>query len=479
MTLRARIAAVAGLAVAIVVLVAAVAVYVAVRSELRGEVDHALTQRAQAFTAPPPSSFGAGRGATRVPDGGAADGATRNGRGAGDGDGPSGFPGQVQPLPFGGASGYVQFLSPDGTLHVPAGQGVSASVPVTAGDRQIARSGSGRTLSDRTVGGTPLRVLTLGTGTRGAVMVARPLSEVNKEMSRVLAILAIVGVVGIALAALLGALVARAALAPIARFTRRTETLAGELDTSQRLPEQGRDELARLAASFNATLDALEQSVRAQRNLVADASHELRTPIASLRANIQVLADVDRLPPADQQALRADIVGELDELTRLVSDVVELARGRDGEGPHVQVRLDELVRAAIERAGRRASVQFAERLEPTLISADAPRVERAISNLLENAAKWSPADAEVQVTLQGAVLCIRDHGPGFGERDLPRVFERFYRADDARGMPGSGLGLAIVRQTAEAHGGWVKAENAPGGGALLQVSFGIHRLFTP
>jgi two-component system sensor histidine kinase MprB len=472
-TLRARIAAVAGLAVAIAVLVAAVAVYIAVRSELRGEVDHALTQRAQAFATPPPSSFGAGRGAGRLPGGRTSDrGALNSQAGGGDGDGPGSFPGQVQPLPFGGASGYVQFLAPEGTLHVPGGQGVSAAVPSTAGDRQIARSGSGRALSDRTVGGTPLRVLTLGTGTRGAVMVARPLNEVDKEMSRVLLILAIVGVVGIAIAALLGALVARAALAPIARFTRRTETLAGELDTSQRLPEQGRDELARLAASFNATLDALERSVQAQRNLVADASHELRTPIASLRANVQVLADADRLPPADQEALRADIVGELDELTRLVGDVVELARGREAEGPHVEVRLDELVRVAIERAHRRAGVRFAQELELTLISADAPRVERAISNLLENAAKWSPPGAEVQVTLGDAVLSIRDHGPGFGAQDLPRVFERFYRADDARSMPGSGLGLAIVRQTAEAHGGWVKAENAPGGGALIQVSFG-------
>jgi two-component system sensor histidine kinase MprB len=397
---------------------------------------------------------------------------TRTGQGAGEGDGPGGFPGQVQPLPFGGASGYVQFLSTDGTLHVPGGQGASTRVSPTANDRQIAHSGSGRTLSDRTVGGTPLRLLTLGIGTRGAVMVARPLTEVNKELSRVLLILAIVGVVGIALAALLGALVARAALAPIARFTRRTETLAGELDTSQRLPEQGRDELARLAASFNATLDALERSVQAQRNLVADASHELRTPIASLRANVQVLADADRLPQADQEGLRADIIGELDELTRLVGDVVELARGRDGEGPRVEVRLDELARVAIERVRRHAAVSFTQELEPTLITADAPRVERAISNLLENAAKWSQADAEVQVTLEHAILAIRDHGPGFSEQDLPRVFERFYRADDARKLPGSGLGLAIVRQTAEAHGGWVKAENAADGGALLQASFG-------
>ncbi|HEX5308646.1 MAG TPA: HAMP domain-containing sensor histidine kinase [Solirubrobacteraceae bacterium] len=466
MSLRARIAAVAGLAVAVAVLVAAVAVYLAVRSDLTGELDRSLSQRAAALAPPPRGGDAAFAGG---PDG---HGHGADAHGAPAHGPPHGFPNQVQPLPLGGPSGYVQFLTPDGSLHIPAGQGSSSAIRPSAADRAIARSGAGRAYGDRTVGSTRVRVLTAGTGPLGAVMVARPLSELERELHRVLLILAIVGVVGIAIAAALGALVARAALAPIARFTRRTEALAGELDTSQRLPEQGRDELARLAASFNATLDALERSVQAQRSLVADASHELRTPIASLRANIQVLAEAERLPPADQQALREDIVGELDELTRLVGDVVELARGREGAGPRAPMRLDELVRVAVERARRRGSVGIAERLEPTPIDADAPRVERAIANLLENAAKWSPADGEVEVSLAGGVLSVRDHGPGFAERDLPHVFERFYRARDARALPGSGLGLAIVRQTAEAHGGWVSAENAPGGGALLRVNFG-------
>ena len=122
---------------------------------------------------------------------------------------------------------------------------------------------------------------------------------------------------------------------PIARFTSRTEELAGDLDPSQRMEVVGDDELARLARSFNTTLDALERSVEAQRHLVADASHELRTPIASLRANIQTMQDEDRLPPDERERMREDIVGELDELTALVADVVELARGtktRRGEG---------------------------------------------------------------------------------------------------------------------------------------------------
>jgi two-component system sensor histidine kinase MprB len=327
-------------------------------------------------------------------------------------------------------------------------------------------------LTDRTVKGTRLRVLTLGTGARGAVLIARPLTEVDHEMSRVLLILLIVGIVGIAIAAALGALVARAALAPIARFTRRTETLAGGLDLSQRLPDGGRDELARLASSFNATLDALERSVAAQRNLIADASHELRTPIASLRANIQVLAEAERLPPEDQASLRADIIGELDELTRLVGDVVELARGTGSKGVVEDVRLEEIVRDAVHRTQRRASQHFQIQLKPAVIRGEADRVDRAVSNLLDNACKWSPVDGLIEVDLHDGVLTVRDHGPGFEQADLPHVFERFYRADRARKLPGSGLGLAIVRQAAEAHHGYVKAENAPGGGAVVRVNFG-------
>lgn len=464
MTLRARIAAAAGLAVAVAVLVVAVSLYVAVRSELRGEVDRSLTQRAAAFTATPLPSRDGGPG---FPDGSPPDGAQPTPDG-----GPGGFPSNIQPVPLGGASGYVQFISPTGAIHVPGGQGPPASIPVSSSDKSIAQRGSGRTLTDRTIKGTHLRVLTLGTGTRGAVLIARPLNEVDHEMSRVLLILAIVGVTGITIAAALGALVARAALAPIARFTRRTETLAGNLDLSQRLPDDGRDELARLASSFNATLDALERSVVAQRNLVADASHELRTPIASLRANIQVLAEAERLPAHDQAGLRADIVSELDELTRLVGDVVELARGAGSNGVLQDVRLDEIVRGAVQRTERRSNLGFQMHIEPTIIMGEADRVDRAVSNLLDNARKWSPADEPIEVDLSNGLLTVRDHGPGFDEADLPHVFERFYRADRARKLPGSGLGLAIVRQAAEAHHGYVKAENAPGGGARVRVSFG-------
>lgn len=464
MTLRARIAAVAGLAVAVAVLAAAAGLYLAVRSELRKEVDASLAQRARIFVTGP-FRDGERAGFPRVLPPGDA-------RPTPDRGGPGAFPDTVQPVPLGGASGYVQFVSPEGTAHVPGGQGPPASIPVTAVDTAIARRGSGRTLTDRNIGGTRLRVLTFGAGGRGAVLIARPLTEVDKELRRILLILAIVGACGIALAAALGALVARAALAPIARFTQRTETLAGDLNPSQRLPAGGKDELGRLAGSFNATLDALEQSVEAQRNLVADASHELRTPIASIRANIQTLADAERLPAEDQASLRADIVGELDELTKLVGDVVELARGGDTTDMSSDVRLEEIVNDAVERARRRSDLRFEMELDPTLVNGDAKRIDRAVSNLLDNALKWSPPGEAVDVDLHEGILTVRDRGPGFEEAELPHVFERFHRADSARKLPGSGLGLAIVRQAAEAHRGYATASNAPGGGALLRVSFG-------
>jgi two-component system, OmpR family, sensor histidine kinase MprB len=464
MTLRARIAAVAGLAVAVAVLAAAGGIYVAVRSELRKEVDVSLTQRARVFVAGPLRG-GERPGFPRVlPPGGARPSPDRSGPGA--------FPDTVQPVPLGGASGYVQFVSPDGVAHVPGGQGPPASIPVIALDTAVARRGSGLALTDRKVKGTRLRVLTFGAGGRGAVLIARPLTEVDKELGRILLILAIVGACGIALAAALGALVARAALAPIARFTQRTETLAGNLDPSRRLPAGGKDELGRLATSFNATLDALERSVQAQRNLVADASHELRTPIASIRANIQTLADAGQLPAEDQASLRADIVGELDELTKLVGDVVELARSGDTTDTGAEVHLEEIVKDAVERARRRSDLQFEVELDPTLVKGDAKRIDHAVSNLLDNALKWSPPGKTVDVDLHDGVLTVRDRGPGFEEADLPHVFERFHRADSARKLPGSGLGLAIVRQAAEAHQGYATASNAPGGGALLRVSFG-------
>jgi two-component system sensor histidine kinase MprB len=442
MTLRTRIAAAAALAVALAVVAVSVAVYLGVRGELRDEVDVSLHDRADSV-----ARF-----------------VHRPGR-------PDRLP-HIPREPFGGPEGYVQLVLPDGELLRRSGEG--DALPLDRRARGIARSGSGEELVDTTVDGLHLRVLTRGLGGAGAIQVARPLDEVDRQLDRILLVLVFVGAAGVALGAGLGAVVARTALAPIARFTRRTEELAADPDPSERMELSGRDELTRLARSFNTTLDALERSVEAQRHLVADASHELRTPIASLRANIQTLQDADRLPEQEREALRSDIVEELDELTALVADIVELARGTKTGELTDDVRLDQIVEEVAERARARAGGEVGLRVtaEPTVVRGEPQRIQRAVANLVDNAVKWSPPGGSVELDLAGGELTVRDHGPGFAEADLPRVFERFYRAEAARGLPGSGLGLAIVRQAAEAHGGFAQAGNAPGGGALLRVSFG-------
>jgi two-component system sensor histidine kinase MprB len=483
-TLRLRMAAIAAGAVTAVVAVIAIAVYLAVRSNLRGEVDRVLAQQAQPLRAKTLAlAAETGGVATRLAQPGEPPQATlppstgRSSRVAPKPPPPLGISEQVvtaqgPPQPFTGAGGYIQVLAPDGTVAKSAGEGALSSIPPSVAARAIATRETGQSLEDVYVRGEHMRVLTVGAGPAGAVQIARPLTEIDHELSDLVVILLAVGGAGVLLAALLGAIVARAALSPIARFTRRTEGLAASVEATQRLPVKGRDELARLAGSFNRTLDELERSVRSQRQLVADASHELRTPIASLRANIEVLGQVERLSVAERESLLADVIAELDELTGLVSDLVELARGVAPSAVLDDIRLDEIVCAAVTRAQRRAEqVAFHVEIEPTLVCGDATRVDRAVANVLDNAAKWSPLGSAVDVKLHDGVLSVRDRGPGFGEGDLPHVFARFFRADDARGKPGSGLGLAIVKQAVEAHGGHVEATNALGGGARVAMTF--------
>jgi two-component system sensor histidine kinase MprB len=465
LSLRGRIAGVAGVAVAVAVLLGAGLAYVAIRAELRGEVDNALRATANRFMRLDSTDPGPGGGGAPGPGGG------------GVLFGPKGPPGyrdfQRHIPPFGGAAGYVQVIAPDGAILRPPDE--TGDLPAGVAARTVAAAGTGQRFDDAHVAGNHLRLLTIGAGDVGAVQIARPLGEVDRVLHRVLFILLLMAAGGIAAGAALGFGVARAALAPIRRFTSGTEQIAAEKDVSRRMEVHGEDELARLARSFNSTLDELERSADAQRQLVADAGHELRTPIASLRANIQVLEEADRLPEADRVALRNDIVQELDELTALVADVVELARGTKGaDGETDDVRLDLIVESLVERAQRRAGdeVTFDVDVAPVVVSGQSERVSRAVSNLLDNARKWSPPGGLIEVRLRGGELSVRDHGPGFEDKDLPHVFDRFFRSDRARAMPGSGLGLAIVRQAAEAHGGSVEAANAPGGGAVVRVSFG-------
>ena len=477
-SLRARMGLVAGLAVAIAVIAVAVSAYAGTRSDLRGQIDSSLQHITTAYL-----HHGEGDGNEPGGDRGPATnqpppGSNQNNQqsfffGAGtDCDRGLGINNPAEPA-FGGARGFVQLITPDGGICPGASE--KLRIPADQQARALAHSSSGQYFTDKTVAGHHIRVLATAVRGIGALEVALPLSDVDHTLSKELLLVVLIAIGGILLAGLLGFLVARTAVAPIARFTRQTERIAANPERleHERLDVHGDDELARLAGTFNSTLDALERSIESQRNLVADASHELRTPIATLRANLQLLHDEHLLSPEDRTALRSDMIEELDELTALVSDVVELARGSKISGSTGEVRLDQIVSEGLERARRRApGLQFDVEVEPTLVRGEGHRIARAVTNVLDNAAKWSPERGTVEVRLRGGVLTVRDHGPGFHTEDLPFVFDRFHRARDARSKPGSGLGLAIVRQAADAHDGFAEAANHPDGGAVLRVSFG-------
>jgi two-component system sensor histidine kinase MprB len=490
MSLRARMGVAAGVAVALAVIAVAVSAYAGTSSELRGQLDQSLQSLNARVLAGSggsphgrPAGPGAGAGAAGAavaapggpmgqPPGGSGAAADPNSFDPDDHDEGLGLHDAHGPA-FGGAAGTLTLVYRDGGAYVPQGQ--TYKIPVDARAKAIAARGAGQYFTDMNVNGNEIRVLATGIGARGALLVALPLKDVDSALSSQLLLLVLIAAGGIALAGLLGLLVARTALAPIARFTRQTEAIAANPDRldQERVDVRGGDELARLAQTFNRTLDALERSVQAQRNLVADASHELRTPIATIRANLQLMRDERLLSAEDREALRADVIDELDELTSLVGDVVELARGTKRNGEPGDVRVDAIVSAAVERARRRApQLTVRSVVEPTLVHGEADRIARAVANLLDNAAKWSPSGGVIEVTLHDGTLIVRYHGPGFHDEDLPFVFDRFHRARDARSKPGSGLGLAIVRQAAEAHGGFVQAENAADGGALMRIWFG-------
>jgi two-component system sensor histidine kinase MprB len=431
----------AAVAVAVAVVLASAATFVFVRSQLRAEVDDALRGRARA----------------------AADFRVRLDRTAP-------FP-TVPGAPterLGGAGGYLQIVDASGHVARPADS--SVRLAVTQATRDVASGKRRSFFADATVGGTHVRMLTAPLGTGLAIQVVRPLDEVDHALSRLRWILIAVVAAGVTLAALLGAVVTRTVLAPVRRLTTATEDVSQSLDLSHRIATGSSDELGRLAASFNRMLGALEDSVAAQRQLVADASHELRTPLASMRVNIELLARERGIDPLERDQLLRTTIEQVDEMTTLVAEILELARGDERRQELEPVRLDELVSDAVDRVRRDApSVEVVAQLQPTLVRGIPTRLARAIGNLLDNAAKWSPAGGRVEVALAGGELVVRDHGPGIDGEDLPHVFDRFYRARAARGRPGTGLGLAIARQVAEAHGGTVTAENAAGGGALFRL----------
>jgi two-component system sensor histidine kinase MprB len=347
----------------------------------------------------------------------------------------------------------------------------STAVGVRVAPNKLVPNGPRRLFVTQTIKNVPTRLLKIQL--RGAtVTISRSLVEVDRNLSRLRWLLVFICLGGTALAAMLGAFVSRRAVAPLRRLTETTERIIDTGDLSERIGHRGRDEISRLSARLDELLGTLESSLRTQRQLVADASHELRTPMATLRANFELMAEPGTLDANERAELAIDVRDELESMTTLVGELVELARGEELDVAPSKFRLDEVVQTAVDRAARRApDLSFRTQLEPSLVTGVPERVERAVSNLLDNARKWSPARQAVDVSVHDGLVEVRDRGPGIADEDLPLVFNRFYRSAKARGMPGAGLGLAIVKQIADAHGGSVTVDRAADGGAIVRLQF--------
>jgi two-component system sensor histidine kinase MprB len=435
MTLRARVTVAAGLAVLLAVLAVSTTVFVVVRDNLHDQLDDSLTHG-------PPAEQDLAHDAATIP--------------------------QHVPLV---EDLYMQMVDRDGQV---VSTFDDRALPITPDVLAVARGERERVFFDAEIEGAPVRVYATSAGDGTVLEVGRSLAEVNQALRRLVWTLAAISVAALGLAALVGRLVAAAATAPVHRVAEAAEAVAQTGELSHHLAVPGGDDLGRLADSFNTMLDALRESSARQRRLVADASHELRTPLATVRANVEVLARADELAADERTLLIRDTVAQTGELTRLVVDLVELARGDGQEEPFTVIDLDALTRRVVEVVGRNhPSVTFRVDGVPSLVRGGPGRISRAVSNLVDNAAKWSAPGADVELTVRDGRVVVRDHGPGVEPDDLPHIFDRFYRSPAARTMAGSGLGLAIVKQVADSHGGTVTVAAAPGGGTRFELQLPV------
>jgi two-component system sensor histidine kinase MprB len=438
--LRGRLTLMSALIVGVILVLASLVAYAAVRGQQIGQVDDALRGNVAFYQ----------RVAARF-----------------SGQPPPGRPENSPPPNLGGPGAYVQLIRPNGDVFELGPGGLA--LPVTKQTLATASGQSDGGFTDTRVEGVHLRVLTAPLSGIGAVQAARPLSDADRVLDRLRVVLVLLVIVGTALAAGISRLFARRVVAPVTELTEAAEHIEVTGDLGRRVETGGDDEVGRMAQHFNAMLARLQASQAQQRQLVADASHELRTPVTSLRTNVEVLRDAPVMADDERRALLDDVVEQAEELGNLVGDLIELAR--DGEAPRgaEDVRLDDLVAEAVVRARRHApNVQFTMRTEGCVVVGAPDRIGRAINNLLDNAAQHADR-VEVTVVRDGTVV-VRDHGPGVPVDDVPHLFDRFYRGATARGRPGSGLGLAIVRQVAEAHGGSVRVESPADGGARFVLS---------
>jgi two-component system sensor histidine kinase MprB len=387
---------------------------------------------------------------------------------------------KLPPWALGAADVRIGFLYASGRgIMVDSGPALPVTRPAVA----VANGRSNESISTVSAGGRDYRMVTVPTTVPGqALVIAQPLDPQEHLLERLGWVMLLFGAAGVIAAAMAGWGVARNGLRPVRRLTSSVEHIARTEDLAP-LPVEGDDEIARLATAFNQMLTALAASRDRQRQLVADAGHELRTPLTSLRTNLDLLAQADdpaspgslpgagfTLPPEARAELLADVRAQIEELTTLIGDLVELAR--DEPLAHVVEPADlaDVADRAVARVRRRApGVRFEVATSPWWVVGEPAALERAVTNVLDNAAKWSPPDGTVHVGLTDGVLTVDDEGPGIAERDLPHVFERFYRSQESRAMPGSGLGLSIVSAVVGRHSGTVEAGASPAGGTRITV----------
>lgn len=440
LNLRTRVSALAALGVGLAVALTSISAFITVRAQLYEQLDENLLRRAHAAVTSPLAD-----------------------------------PARLVEVPaaaLGAADVRIALVRADGTAF--SAQGQASAPPLGPSELAVARGEAAQSVRTATAAEQEFRVAAVPARQGLTLVLAQSTAQTEAALTRLGLVLLLVGGTGVALAAYAGLVIARAGLRPVDQLTAAAERVAR---TEELRPldvdDTGDDELARLARSFNAMLAALSESRARQRRLVADAGHELRTPLTSLRTNLDLLVQSDRqggMGPDERAELLADARGQAEELSGLVSDLVELAREDAPADTDEPVEFAEVVTRAVERAQRRApGVRFDVATEPWTVLGDAQSLTRAVTNLLDNAAEWSPEEGAVTVRLHRGTLTVADEGPGIAEADLPYVFDRFYRAEEARTMSGSGLGLAIVRRAAQRHGGRVTAGNSPQGGAVLTL----------
>lgn len=361
----------------------------------------------------------------------------------------------------------VQIVTSDGTVVSCLEGGIT--LPLGEAEEQLFTLENASVLRTIRIDGDRYRMLSLSVRDGTIVQVARDLDEAEGVLDGLRARLAVVTLAGVALAAIAGWLIARRIVRPVTELRDAAENIAVTQDLTTPLPRSGDGEVGSLATSFSTMMAALAASRAQQQRLIADASHEMRTPLTSLRTNIELLEHFERLDARDRTETLAAVQVDVGELTNLLTELVELATDRAGtDEPAEPLELQPLVEELTDRAERRSGrvIDVVVEAPPAPMSARPRMIERAISNLVDNALKYAP-DGPIEVALRASGVEVRDRGPGIPDADLPHVFERFYRATAARSAPGSGLGLAIVEQIVRRHGGTCWARNRPGGGACI------------